>query len=144
MTLEEQVKRLKKTIAKLEGEVRFQKKMRAEDKKNSDTKRVDFWGPRWQDAACQATSVGADKGIGTMAPVVDRKPKNVAGHAAVPLLVSTFDVQTDEQVVAEATIKPFYTLVATQVTLVPTVQRNETSGGPVPPAGGAEPQLVGA
>ena len=90
--MEEQVKGWKKTVAKLEGEVRFQKKMRAEDKKNSDTKRVDCWGPRWQDAACQATSVGADKGISTTAPVVDRKPKDVAGQVAVPLLVSTFDV----------------------------------------------------
>ena len=33
------MKELKTTIAKLEGEVRFQKRMREEDRKNSGTKR---------------------------------------------------------------------------------------------------------
>ena len=45
------MKELNKTIAKLEGEVRFQKKMTEEDKKYSGTKREDFWGPRWRDVA---------------------------------------------------------------------------------------------
>ena len=45
--LEEDVKELKTTVAKLEEEVRFQNKIREEDKKNSGTKRVDFWGPCW-------------------------------------------------------------------------------------------------
>ena len=43
-----------------------------------------------------------------------------------------------------ATPKPSYSSVATQATLVPAGARNGTSGGPVRPAGGAGPQLVGA
>ena len=42
--LEEDVKELKKTIAKLEGEVMFQMRMREEDRKNSGTKREGFMG----------------------------------------------------------------------------------------------------
>ena len=79
-----------------------------------------------------------------MAPVVDRKSRDVAVQAAVPLLVSTFSVQTDGQVAVEATAKPSYAFVATQATLVPTGPRNGTNGGPMPSSGGAGPQLVGA
>ena len=59
-------------------------------------------------------------------------------------MVSTSSMQTDGQVEAVATWKPSYASVATQATLVPTGPRNRTSGGPVPPAGGAGPQAVGA
>ena len=90
--LEEDVKELKKTIAKLEGEVRFLKRMREEDRKNSGTKRKGFFGPYWQEVACQATPVGVDKSVGVVAPVVGRKPRDVAVQAAVPLLVSTSGV----------------------------------------------------
>ena len=79
-----------------------------------------------------------------MAPFVDRKPRDVAVQAAVPLLVSTSSVQTDGRVEAVATTKPSYASVATQATLVPTGPRNETSGGLVPPTGGTRPQPVGA
>ena len=74
-----------------------------------------------------------------VAPVVDRKPRDVAVQAAGPLLVSTSGVQTDGQVEAVASLKPSYTSVATQATLVPTGLRKETSGGPVRLAGGAGP-----
>ena len=43
--LEEDVKELKKTVTKLEGEVRFQRRMREEDRKKSGTKREGFMGP---------------------------------------------------------------------------------------------------
>ena len=36
-----------------------------------------------------------DKGVGVVATIVDRKPRNVAVQAAVPLLVSTSGIQTD-------------------------------------------------
>ena len=75
---------------------------------------------------------------------MDRTPKDVAVQAAVPLLVSTSGVQTDRQVVAEATVKPSYALVATQAMLVPTETRNGTSGGPVPASESAEPRPIGA
>ena len=78
-----------------------------------------------------------------MAPPVDRKPKDVAVQVAVPLLVSTLSVQTDGQVVVTATAKPSYALVTTQAMPVRTGPRNETIGGPVPPAGGTGPQPVG-
>ena len=142
--LEEDVNELKKTVAKLEGEVRFQKRMSEEDRKNTGTKREGLIGPYWRDVACQATSVGVDKSVGAVAPVVDRKSRYVAVQAAVALLVSTSSVQTDGQVEAVATPKPSYASVATLATLVPTGPRNGTSGGPVPPAGGAGPQPVGA
>ena len=100
--------------------------------------------PYWRDVACQATPVGVDNSVGAADPVVDRKPKDVAVQAAVPLLVSTPGVQTDGQVEAVATPKPSYASVATQETLVPTGLRNETSGGAVPPAEGAGPQPVGS
>ena len=138
------MKELKKTIVKLKGEVRFQKKMRKEDRKNSGTKREGFMGPYWRDVACQATPVGVDKSVGAVAVVVDRKPRDVAVQAAVPLLVSTSGVQTDGQVEAVDTLQPSYASVVTQMTLVPTGPRNGTSGGPVPPSGGAGPQPVGA
>ena len=79
-----------------------------------------------------------------MAPVVDRKPMDVAVQAAVPLLVSTSGVQTDGQVEAVATVKPSYASVAIQATLVPTGLRNGASGGPLPPSGGAGHPPVGA
>ena len=156
--LEEDVKELKKTIAKLEmeahemkvkfgfleGEVKFQKRMREEDRKNLGTKREGLTGPHWRDVACQATPVGVDKSVSVVAPVVDRKARDVAVQAAVPILVSTSGVQTDGQGEAEATPKPSYASVATPSTLVPTGPRNGTSGGPVPPAGGAAPHPVGA
>ena len=75
--LEEDVKELKKSTAKLEGEVRFQKRMREEDRKNSGTQREGFMRPYWRDVACQATTVGVNRGVGTVAPVVDRKPRDV-------------------------------------------------------------------
>ena len=106
--LEENMKELKKTIAKLKGEVRFQQKIREEDRKNSGTKRVGLFGPYWRDVACQATAVGVDKSVGAVAPVVDRKPRDVAVQAVVPLLVSTSGVQTDGQVEAVATPKTSY------------------------------------
>ena len=43
--LEEDVKELKKTVAKLEGEVRFQKKIEEEDTKNFGRKREGFFQP---------------------------------------------------------------------------------------------------
>ena len=129
------MKELKKTVVKLEGGVRFQKKMREEDRKNSRTKREGFMGPYWRDVVCQATPVEVYKSVGVVAPVVDRKPRDVAVQAAVPLLVSTSGVQTDGQVEAVATLKPSYALVKTKATLMPTGPRNGTSGGPVPTAG---------
>ena len=53
-------------------------------------------------------------------------------------------MHTDRQVEAVATPKSSYTSIAIQVTLVPTGPRNGTSGGPVPPVGGAGPQPVRA
>ena len=129
--LEEDVKELKKTVAKLEGEVRFRKRLRVEDKKNSGTNREGLF-PCWRDVGCQATPVGVDKSVGAVAPVVDRKPRDVAVQAAVPRLVSTSGVQTDGQVEAVVTPKPSYASVATQATLVPTGPRDGASGGPVP------------
>ena len=118
--LEEDVKELKKTIGKLEKEahelkgkfgfleeeVKFQKRIREEDRKNSDTKREGLTGPHWQHVACQATPVRVHKSADAVAPVVDRKPTDVEVQEAVPLMVSTSGVQTDGQVVAEATVKP--------------------------------------
>ena len=83
---EEDVKELKKTIGKLknvahelkmkfgflEGEVKFQKRMREEDRKNTGTKREGLTRPHWQDVVCQATSVKVDKSVSMVAPVVDR------------------------------------------------------------------------
>ena len=93
--------------------------------------------------ARRATPVNVYKSVGTVASVVDRKVRDVAVQAAVPLLVSSSSVHTDGQVVAVATARPSYTSVATQTTLVPTGPRNWTSGGPVPPAGVVGPQPVG-
>ena len=138
------MKELKKTIDKLEGEVRFQKRMRVENRKNSDTKREGFMGPHWWHVAYQATPVGVDKSARVVAPVVDRKPRDVAVQAAVPLLVSTSGVQTDGQVDAVATLQPSYASVATQATFVPTEPRDGTRGGSVSLAGGGGPQPVGA
>ena len=143
--LEEDVKKLKKTIAKSEGEVRVQKSLREDDRKNHGTKREHpMFGPCWRDAAYQAAPVGVDKSVGAEPPILNRKPRDVAVQGAVPLLVSTSSVQTDGQVAVEATMKPSYTSVATQGTPVPTGSRNGTSGGPVPPARGAGPLPVGA
>ena len=142
--LEEDVKELKKTVAKLEGEVRFLKRMREEDRKNSGTKREGLMGPYWRNVAYQAAFFGVDKSVGAVAPVVDRKPRDVALHAAVPLLVSTSSVQTDGQVEEVATPKPSYASVATKATLVPTGPRHGTGEGPVPPSGGSGPQAVGS
>ena len=119
-------------------------RLREEEKKNSGTKSFEVLGRLWQDAASEATPVGVDKSVGAVAPVLDRKPRDVAVQGAVPLLVSTSGVQTDGQVVAVATPKPSYASVVTQAMLVPTRPRNGTSGGPVPPAVGAAPQPVGA
>ena len=142
--LEEDVKELRKKVEWLKGQVRFQKRVREEDRKNSGMKREGFMGPQWRDVAGQATTVRVDKSVGAVASVVDRTPRDVAVQATVPLLLSTSSVQTDGQVIAEATSKPSYASVVTQMTLVPTGLRNGTSGGPVPPAGGARPQPVGA
>ena len=142
--LEKDVKELKKTVVKLEGEVGRQKKLREKDRKNSGTKRGGSFGPCWQEVGWQATAVVVDKSVGTVAPVVDRKLKDVAVQAAVPLLVSTSSVQTDGQVEAVATPKPSYASVATQASLVPTGPRNGTSRSPVPSSGGAGSQPVGA
>ena len=142
--LEEDMKELKKTVTKLKGEARFQKRMREEDRKNSGTKREGFMGPYRRDIACQATPTGVDKSVGAVAPVVDRKLRDVAVQAAIPLLVSTSGWQTDGQVEAVATPKLSYTSVATQATLLPAVPRTGTSGGPVPLAGSAGPHPMGA
>ena len=56
----------------------FEKRVREKDRKNSGTKREGFMGPQWQDVAYEATTVGVDKGVGAVAPVVDRKLRNVA------------------------------------------------------------------
>ena len=53
-------------------------------------------------------------------------------------------MQTDRKVEAVTTPKLSYASAGTQATLVPTGPRNGTSGGPVPPTGGAGPQPVGA
>ena len=124
--------------------MRVQEKGRAYDKRNSGTKREGFMGPYWRDVACQVTPVRVDKSVGAVAPIVDRKPRDVAVQAAIPLLVSTSGIQTDGQLEAVATPKRTYASVATQATLVPTGPRNGTSRGPVPLAGGAGPQPVGA
>ena len=79
-----------------------------------------------------------------MARVVDRKSRDVPLKAAVPLLVSTSGIQTDEQVVAGAITKTSYVSVVTQAMAVPAGPRNGTSGGPVPPTGGVEPQPISA
>ena len=76
--LVEDVKELKKSVAKLEGEVRFQKRIREEDRRHSGTKREELMGPYWRDVACQATPAGVDKSVGAVAPVVDRNPRDVA------------------------------------------------------------------
>ena len=141
--LEEDVKELRKKVKWWEGQVRVQVKGRAYDKRNSGTKREGLMGPQWRDVACQATHVGVDKSVGAVAPVVDRKPRDVVVHAAVPLLMSTSSMQIDGQVEAVATPKPSYASVVTQATLVPTGPRNGTGRGSVPPVGGAGPQPVG-
>ena len=43
--LEEGVKELRKKVEWLEGQVRFQKRVREEDRKNFGTKREGFMGP---------------------------------------------------------------------------------------------------
>ena len=53
-------------------------------------------------------------------------------------------MQTDGQVEAVVTTKLSFGSVATQATSVPTGPSNGTSGGAVPPSGGAGPQPVGA
>ena len=138
------MKELRKKVKWLEGQVRFRKRVREEDRNDSGTKREGFMGPQWRDVACQAMPVGVDKSVGAVAPVMDREPKDVAVQAAVPLVVSTSGMQTDSQVEAVATPKPSYASVATQATLVPTRLRNLTSEGPVPPTRGAGPQPLGA
>ena len=142
--LEKEAHELKVKYGFLEGEVKFQKRMREEERKNSGTKREGLTRPHWRDVACQATPVGVDKSVGVVAPDVDRKLRDVAVQAGVPLLVSTSGMQTDTQVVAVVTLKPSYVSLATQATLVLTGPRNGTSGGPVPLSGGAGPQPVGA
>lgn len=67
----------------------------------------------------------------------------VAVQATIPLLVSTSNVPTNRQLMVVAISKPLYTLVAMQVMLVPTAQRNVTSGGRVPPVGRMGPELIG-
>ena len=86
---EEEVKELRKKVEWSEGQKRWYVRMREEDRKNSGTKREGFMRPQWRDVAYQATPVGVDKSVGAVAPVVDRKPRDVAVQAAVPLLVST-------------------------------------------------------
>ena len=71
-----------------------------------------------------------------------RKRRDVGVQATVPLLVSTSGVQTDGQVVAEATMKTSCASVATHPTLVTVGTRNGTSEGSVPSSGGAGPQPV--
>ena len=125
--LQEDMKELKKTIGKLEkeayelkvkfgfleGEVKFLKRMQVEDRKNSGTKREGLTGPRWRHVACQANTVVVDKSVGAVATVMDRKSRDMAVQAAVPLLVSTSSLQNDRQVAVEATAKPSYASVAT-------------------------------
>ena len=50
--MEEDVKELGRKVEWLERQVRFYKRMREEDRKNSGTKREGFMGPQWQDVAC--------------------------------------------------------------------------------------------
>ena len=135
--LEEDVKELKRTVGKLEREMRVLKSLRDDDKKNHSTQRKHpMFGPCWWDVAGQATPDGVEKRIGSVAPLVDRKHRDVAVQAVVLLLVRTSGGRTDGQVVAETTARPSYTSVATQGTLVPTETRNGSSGGPGPPSGG--------
>ena len=111
--LEEEVKELKKTIGKLEGDLRFEKWMAKKARRNSDMKMVPLFGPpHWQDVACQASTVGVDKSIGTVAPVVDRELRDLEVQAAVHLLMSTSGMQTDGQVEVEVTLRPSYASVA--------------------------------
>ena len=63
--------------------------------------------------ASQATPGRVDRSVVAVAPVVDRKSRDVAVHAASPLLVSTSGGQTDGQVVEEATSKASYASLAT-------------------------------
>ena len=98
----------------------------------------------WQDTACPPVPVEVEKSVSAVAPVMDRKPRDVAVQGAVPLMVCTSSVQTDGQVETMATTKPSYASVATQAMPVPTGPRNGTSGGPVPPGGDVGPQPVGA
>ena len=93
--------------------MKFQKRLRVGDQKNYGAQSVGLFGPRWRDSASQATPVGVDKSVGAVAPIVDRKSRDVAVLAAVPFLVSTLSMQTDGQVKAVATAKPSYSSLAT-------------------------------
>ena len=72
------MKELRKKVESLVGQKRFYVRMREEDRKNCSTKREGIMGPQWRDVACHATPVRVDKSVGAMAPVVDRKPRDVA------------------------------------------------------------------
>lgn len=96
----------------------FQKKLVEVVKKNASTKRMGQFEPHWRNATCQACPVGVVRGVGTVAPVVDKNPRDAAVQAAVALSVSTSSVHTDGQVEAGATTRPSYASVATQVTLM--------------------------
>ena len=51
--LEKEAHELKVKYGFLEGEVKFQKRMREEDRKNSGTKREGLTRPHWRDVPCQ-------------------------------------------------------------------------------------------
>ena len=134
--LDGDVKQLKKTFYKLKGEMRFQRRLREEDKKNSSTSReILVRGPLCQYVAALATIIEIDKDISMLAPSVDRILMDVVVQATVLLLVNTSSVQAHRQVVTKATLRTYYTSVVTQVTLVPTGPHIETSGGPAPLVG---------
>lgn len=143
--LQEVVKGLRNAVAMLQGDVQVQIRLWVEDHENHSTQREwQMFGPHWRGAACRASPVEVDKSVDMVALVVDRKRRDVAVQAAVPLLVITSSMPTNRQFVVAATTRPSYALAATKVTLMPTGLRNETNGGPVPSAGGVGPQPVGA
>lgn len=109
------------------------------------TKRVRFLVcPLRQCAASGVTSIRIHKGIGMVAPVVDKRPTDVAVHVGDPGLRSTLSVQTDGLVVAKASTRPSYTSVVMLVILVYTRPRNVTRGGCVPSPGEVGPQPISA
>lgn len=103
---------MKKTFFKLKGEVKFQRRLREEDKKNSSTSReILVRGPLCQYVATLATTVEVDKDISMLAPSVDSILMDVVVQATVLLLVNTSSVQAHRQVVAKATLRTYSTSV---------------------------------
>ena len=77
--LEGEVEELNKTIVKLQGRVKFQKRIMEQTKRNSSSRRENWMvHPIWLDLASQATPIRVEEGIGVVAPVGNRKPRDIA------------------------------------------------------------------